>query len=414
LRKNSAFLIAAVGLHDIFGFLFWAVAARFYSTANVGLAAATISAVMLLVTISGLGFGVGMVRFLPNEKDKSGMVNTCFTIVGLFSLMLAIIFVGGLSIWSPALLFLRQDMIALLIFILCTVAMSLFVLQSNAFIAFRATKFYFIQILISGLRVLLIVVLVGLGIIGIFSSFAVAFCVALIAANSFVRRVYSKYRPVPIVNKQIIKDIFHFSFANYIGESFRMLPGLILPILIANALSPEKSAYFYVAWMIASLLFTVSYSINSSLLAESSHSPSELRSQVIKAGRFSFVVLIPAILLLFLFANSLLSLFGSEYSNEALKLLWILALSSIPVAFNTLYTTVKRVDKDIRPIVYVYAFIALTTIGGGYFLLGVMGLAGIGITWLISNTMVMLVVVPMVSKQLRISPKGLLRKLVRR
>ncbi len=208
----------------------------------------------------------------------------------------------------------------------------------------------------------------------------------------FIWKLHSGYRPVPAFRKQIIKDIFHFSFGNYIGDNFRLLPGFILPILIVNILNPEMGAYFYIAWMIANLLFIVSQSTGLSLLAEASYSPNKLRIQIIKAAKFIFLILLPAILLLFFFGNFLLSLFGVRYAEEALKLLWLLALSSIPLAVNELYVSVNRIHKKIKPVIYVYTFIALATIGSGYLLLKVMGISGIGVAWLTSNTMVMMVV----------------------
>ena len=102
LRKNSMFLIEANVLSALLGFLFWMVAARLYPTEAVGLATATISAARLLEALSSLGLGIGIIRFLPDEKDKRGLINSCYTIAGLFSLMLAIIFIAGLNLWSPA------------------------------------------------------------------------------------------------------------------------------------------------------------------------------------------------------------------------------------------------------------------------------------------------------------------------
>ena len=47
------------------GFFFWLIAARFYSTADIGLASAIISAMGLISMLSLLGFDISLVRFLP-------------------------------------------------------------------------------------------------------------------------------------------------------------------------------------------------------------------------------------------------------------------------------------------------------------------------------------------------------------
>src|SRR4030067_2560894 len=97
------------GVTSILGFVFWIIVARFYSPSEVGLATALISAVGLLGIFSQLGFQFGLVRYLPGENDKKGMINSSLTIVGLFSLLLVMIFVAGLGFWSPALLFIQKD-----------------------------------------------------------------------------------------------------------------------------------------------------------------------------------------------------------------------------------------------------------------------------------------------------------------
>ena len=121
----------------VLGLAFWIVVARFYSPAEVGLAAALISVVGLLIIFSKLGLDFGLMRYLAKEEDKKGMINTCYTISGLFSFLLAIIFVAGLGFWSPALVFVQKDLAILLLFIILTPMFSIFTLQSNAFVGMR-------------------------------------------------------------------------------------------------------------------------------------------------------------------------------------------------------------------------------------------------------------------------------------
>jgi O-antigen/teichoic acid export membrane protein len=98
-------------------------------------------------------------------------------------------------------------------------------------------------------------------------------------------------------------------------------------------------------------------------------------------------------LVIFFGGEFLLSLFGTAYVQAALKLLQILAISSIPVAFNALYMAIERSRKRTKFIIYIYAFIALATIGGGYLLMQTMGIFGTGIAWLVSNLLVALIIV---------------------
>jgi len=55
---------------------FWLIAARFYSTADIGHASAIISAMGLISMLSLLGFDISLVRFLPEREDKK-LINSC-------------------------------------------------------------------------------------------------------------------------------------------------------------------------------------------------------------------------------------------------------------------------------------------------------------------------------------------------
>ena len=65
LFKNAYFLMFSSLTSAGSGFFFWLIAARFYSTADIGLASAIISAMGLISMLSLLGFDISLVRFLP-------------------------------------------------------------------------------------------------------------------------------------------------------------------------------------------------------------------------------------------------------------------------------------------------------------------------------------------------------------
>jgi O-antigen/teichoic acid export membrane protein len=90
--------------------------------------------------------------------------------------------------------------------------------------------------------------------------------------------------------------MMHYSSGNYIANIFFYLPNAILPLLVINVLGAETNAYFYVAWAIPGLLLVVPLATSTSLLAEGSYFPEELRKNVIKAFKFIFILLIPSII----------------------------------------------------------------------------------------------------------------------
>lgn len=81
LYYNALYLIVGNLMGALLGFVFWVVAARFYPTEVVGVASAAIAALGMLGTLSHMGFGLGLIRFLPGSGNRaSAMINSCLTI----------------------------------------------------------------------------------------------------------------------------------------------------------------------------------------------------------------------------------------------------------------------------------------------------------------------------------------------
>ena len=85
---------------------------------------------------------------------------------------------------------------------------------------------------------------------------------------------------------------------------------MVLPIIVVNLLGAEQNAYFYIAWTIATALSAIPIGIALSLFAEGSHFKDKLRGNTVKALKFTFLLLIPAVILLVLVGKWLLLAFG--------------------------------------------------------------------------------------------------------
>lgn len=204
----------------------------------------------------------------------------------------------------------------------------------------------------------------------------------------FLPSVQNPYKPRPKLNTGIIKDIWKYSAGNYLAILFSAAPALILPMMVVNLLGAEQNAYFYVAWMIAGLLFVIPAAVSQSLFAECSHFGDRLGINVRKSIRFTFLLLIPAIIILFLLGKWFLLLFGANYSVNGLILLKILGLSSLFVGINSIYISILRVKGKIMELVFIFGFIAITVLLESYFIMPATGIIGVGYAWIAAQGMV--------------------------
>lgn len=389
LFKNTYFLMLSSVTSAGAGFFFWLIAARFYSTEEVGLASAIIATMGLISMLSLLGFDISLVRFLPEREDKKELINSCLTISFIFSLALTLIFIAGISIWSPSLSIIRENKFLFLLFVLFTAAASLTNLQiGGVFVGFRKTEYVFVQNIAILVRIVIVPFLVAFGAFGIYVSYGLTPILAFVLGIFLISKVYPSYKPIPEIKKGVVRDIFHFSLGNYLAKIGEELPFFILPIMVINILGAEKTAYFFIAWQISFLLLSVPRFTSASLLAEGSFSPTELNKTTKRAMKFIFALLLIAIIGIFLFGQYLLGLFGGEYAINSFGLLLILCIASIPYAVNTIYATLKRVQKETKPVIYVYGCTAFLTLIGSYLLMLSMGLIGVGIAWVAGNGIV--------------------------
>ena len=162
-------------------------------------------------------------------------------------------------------------------------------------------------------------------------------------------------------------------------------PDLLLPVMVLIVLSPNLSASFYIAWMIASLLFGIPQSLSTVLYAVGSGDPKDLERRF----RFSLGVSgacgVAAVLILLVAGEPILELFGASYASQATIAVQILAVGVFPETIRTHFVAVRRLNRRIGaalPLVWGGAVLEVAggTIGG----IATDSLTGVAIGWLIA------------------------------
>jgi len=378
LYGSSLWLIAGSIILTGFGFLFWTLCTRLFTSEQVGLASTLLSALELLAALSVLGLDIALIKFIPATKNKNRLLNSCFILAGSVGLLLSIVFLFNISLFSDSLNMLTAPVFAV-IFIISTLFFVWYQLTGSYLIAIRKSNLVLAQDTVwSVLKVFLPLVLVGLGTLGIFVSWTLSFVIAFLLIIWFF-----PYKPEFSIDFGMLKRMFKFSSANYLSNFLYRAPRLLLPLIITALISPVFTAYYYVAWTISSVLYMIPIAISKSVLAQSNRE--NLKETTIKAIKFTFVLLLPAAVVMILMAKYLLLLFGTEYSESAFRLLQVFALASIPVAVNHIYIASRNVLHKMSSVIISNLFMAV-----GALILSLILLPGgilmIGIAWLSIHT----------------------------
>lgn len=384
LYRNSTFLLASNFVVAGLGFVFWALNTRIYSAEQVGLASTLISTTTLLTVFSLLGLNISLVRYLPSSKRKNDKINSSFTIITIASIFVSIIFLVGLKIFSPKLIFIRENLIFSLLFTAFVVFSSLSETIKNIFRAYRSSEYILIKnTIFQSLKLVLVFLFVNMAAFGIFSSFMVSLAISFLISLIILTKRFD-YKFQITIKSDVIKKMFSFSFANYVSEFFERSQRLVLPLMITNVIGAKWAAYFFMAMAVAQFLFMIPEAISGSFFAEASSDETRLNYFIKKTLKAFLLILIPAILITFFFGKHILLFFGKAYSEEGFRLLQIFSISALFVSANSVLGNIAKVKYKMKELVLVNIFGATIILGLSYILLQ-KSLLGVGWAWLIGQ-----------------------------
>jgi O-antigen/teichoic acid export membrane protein len=353
LFQNSVFLMMSTISMSVFGFIFWIISTRLYTTEQIGFATALISTTVLLSTFSMFGFNTGIIRYLPKSEKPNNVINTAIVVVTGITIIISAAYVLGIGYIAPQFSLLKEIPLYGILFVVFMIIVSMNMLTDSIFIAYRASKYNFLGYAYFGItKILLPIFLIALGTYGIFLGYTGSVIVALIVTFYFMVRKFS-YRPNLVVKKEVVKTITTFSLRNYVANFIVGLPLLVLPTIIVTKIGPDQSAYFYIASTIAALLYGIPYAVALSLLAEGSHNEKDLTSFVKSASKLIGVILVCGVTLFIAFGKYVLLIFGTNYAQNSKTLLVIMAITSFFVAINSISTAVLRVRNQTSTLVLI-------------------------------------------------------------
>jgi O-antigen/teichoic acid export membrane protein len=113
------------------------------------------------------------------------------------------------------------------------------------------------------------------------------------------------------------------------------------------------------------------------------------------------MILVPAVVIMLLGGDKLLLIFGGNYAREALDVLLVLTVSTLPAAVADIYLSIARVKRRLWALVMVPASMTVVTLGGGYLLTPRMGILGPAVAWLAIQVVVAIAVLPGIVKLAR-------------
>lgn len=337
-------MVLSTAINSGLGMVFWIIAARAYTSREVGLASALVSGVSLVLGVGQLGLPLALPRLLPMSRGRvRRLVSTTYAAAVVASLTAGVGFVvvaratDGLAelfsstpfvVWfvlsAPfCVIFAVQD------FVLCGLHRAWWTPPEN--LAYSIG------------RVLLLISLTSLGATGLYIAWTVPSAVAAVAVSWLLYRCVLRPEPLggPRLDRRLVATMISSDYAGNLAQTAAIR---VLPLLIVALLGARASAYFYVVWAVVYALDTVLSNVVTAISVDGAAS----RDRMVRNVRSALILGVPAVAMAVLalagVGGTVLATFSDEY-RAGTTTLRVLALSLVPRFVILLATASARHDR---------------------------------------------------------------------
>lgn len=383
LISNALSMLGAAIVTSGFGAAFWLLAARLFPGAAVGFAGASISAMTLLGNAGMLGLGTLLIGELPRQPgEETGLIATALVATGVAGAGLGILFVLTAPIISHNFSPLAAGIATAGLFMAGVALTSITAVLDQALIGLLRGSLQFGRNAVFAATKLGALVAVGTWLgkgpgtgnaqwLTIYATWLFGNVASLLVLIGFlVLRGGGSSLRRSRARRDMLRRFGVSALRHHWLNLALQAPGFALPLVVTALLSSTENAYFYVASMVASLVFYGPLALVTALYAVGTRSPAALAARM----RFTLGlalaggVLVDAVL--FVGADRVLSLFGGAYAAQAAWTLRLLGLGVFPIIIKDHFVAISRIRGKILGT-------ALLATSGGVLELGLAAAGGI-------------------------------------
>jgi O-antigen/teichoic acid export membrane protein len=389
--RNGYVLAATAMGTSVLGIAFWALAARGFSTADVGRSSAAITTLTLVGSFAGLNLAGSYTYLIPRlQTGARAFVAKTYWVTSLLAVVLATGVVAFFS-WrrgsSGSLL--STDPVFTVIFVIAAPATVLFVLQDGVLTGLRKPGLVLVENLVfaSGKLAALAVLIVVAAEHGIFYAWVGA---SLVVVPAVTILLFARLLPRTAPEAQgesvhVLPETRRFIGLQYGGFLLSQIYLNLLPLIVLMTLGGTANGLFFVPWVIASAVDMLSHSMSSSLTVEGARDPALLREHVRHIGLRLAVLIGGGGMLGLIVAPVVLAVFGPEYEQGSVDLLRLLIVGamfrSVVIVAQGAARALGRTSITLLTEAVTCAVVLAVTFA---FLVPV-GIEAVGWAWLIAN-----------------------------
>jgi O-antigen/teichoic acid export membrane protein len=385
-------LMLSAGLSGGIALVFWSLIAHRTDASVVGSVTAEVSSITFLAAVGSLNLINIFARFLPQA--------------GWYARRLIITSYGGSALTGllAAVCFLLTPMGTRLVlggglgrlgFAICVVLNSVFMIQDGGLVGFGRFGWVPVEnVLVASVRLALLPVaaLFLAARIGILWSWALPMAVAVLVVNVFIIGRLAGQQAKQKPSLPTFGELGRFVAIESVTTAVAASLTAFLPALVTQRLGTSQGGYFYVPWVIATMVSLLLSSTLISMVREAVANPEKVDSTIRRSMGLVVLVVIAAMTACLLLPGLVLAPLGPDFAAHGAPLLRWVGLAVPATAVNLLYWATCLIRRRPWP---VFALNLATSglIVGGVLLLGPSADIGrVGIIYCLAQWMVATVV----------------------
>jgi O-antigen/teichoic acid export membrane protein/aminoglycoside phosphotransferase (APT) family kinase protein len=388
LFRNGYSLVAATVGTSVLGMLFWGIAARHTTAAELGIDATLISAMTLIANVAHLNLTTALNRFVPSAGAEAGkLIAGSYVVAGGLTAVAAAVFVFGVRAWAPSLTAIADSPQLAVAFVVSTVAWVVFQLQDSVLTGLRCGPTVFVSNLAYAVVkvALLVVLLSSAPSHGVLMAWVLPLVPAVLIVNwkVFTRLVPRHVADAPPSTERVGPSaIARYVAADYSASMLWRATLNALPLLGLWLAGAAATAHLHVALTITYALYLANQNMGMALVTEAARDPTGLHRHARQALTRTLMLGLPIVAVTVAAAPVILGIFGADYAQEATTLLRLLAASSLPFAVVVTFMSIVRVQKRMRALLVLSAAVSLPALAGIVATVPHLGVVGFGYVWL--------------------------------
>ncbi len=313
------------------------LAARLWPEAAVGLVAAALGALNLIVAISNLGLPATIVKFLGREPRQAAFLRQALLLgwaVAAVAVLLVNLWPGHLGV--PLSRFGGTPLVIGLITAGYALSAVVAVIGDPAYIARQEASLMLGKDLAAGVvRVVCLLLLAGTSARSLLLVWLLYAGSAAILDLGILRWRLTRGSGGSTTRRfEPLRSRFSFAAGNYLSGVVASVPLYTLPAMTAALLGDRTSAYVAIPLQVGTLVTVFASQTAQSLLSESARRPEHLVRTTARALRGAYAVTLPVAGVVVLAAPWLLLAFGRGYSDHGTPFLRWMVAGSVFYVFN--------------------------------------------------------------------------------